>query len=109
MLDQGFRLVADDRVLLWTVQGQLFGRAPDVLQGLIEVRGLDVMGETALALCEVRLAIRPGAPERLAEPEFTQYLGVRLPSLALRYLDASAPAKLRRAIGALYLANQRRM
>ena len=33
-LTEGFRLVADDRVLLWTSGGRLWGRAPDVLAGL---------------------------------------------------------------------------
>ena len=28
-LDAGFRLVADDRVVVWTSGGRLFGRAPD--------------------------------------------------------------------------------
>ena len=36
LLDLGFRLVADDRVVLWRSDGVLYGRAPDPLRGLIE-------------------------------------------------------------------------
>src|SRR3954468_23707618 len=52
-LEAGFRLVADDRVVLWASEGRLFGRAPETLFGLIEVRGLDVIRVEALPLCEV--------------------------------------------------------
>jgi serine kinase of HPr protein (carbohydrate metabolism regulator) len=108
-LDLGFRLVADDRVILWTCAGRLFGRAPGALAGLLEVRGVGVTGEPALALCEVALVVEPGTPERLPEPDTTDRLGFRLPRLVLSYEEASAPAKLGRALTALYAANQRRM
>jgi len=108
-LDQGFRLVADDRVLLWVAEGRLFGRAPGPLHGLLEVRGLDVVTQTALPLCEVALVVSPGAPERLPDPARVERLGLWLPALTLAYREASAPAKLGRALAALYLANQKRM
>ena len=108
-LEAGLRLVADDRVLLWVSGGRLYGRAPDPLAGLIEVRGLDVLRESALPYCEVALVVRPGAPERLPEPAFADLLEVRLPALVLPYREASAPAKLGRALAALYVAGQRRM
>lgn len=108
-LDLGFRLVADDRVILWACEGRLFGRAPPPLAGLLEVRGVDVAGEPALALCEVALVVEPGTPERLPDPDTADRLGFRLPRLVLSYAEASAPAKLGRALTALYAANQRRM
>jgi serine kinase of HPr protein (carbohydrate metabolism regulator) len=108
-LDLGFRLVADDRVILWTCEGRLFGRAPAPLAGLIEVRGVDVMDEPALALCEVAMVVAPGTPERLPEPDVVDRCGLQLPRLVLAYEQASAPAKLGRALTALYAANQRRM
>lgn len=108
-LDLGFRLVADDRVVLWTCEGRLFGRAPAPLAGLLEVRGVDVAGEPALRFCEVVLVVTPGAPERLPEPETVERLGLPLPRFVLSYGEASAPAKLGRALTALYAANQRRM
>ena len=108
-LDAGFRLVADDRVVLWACDGRLYGRAPTALDGLIEVRGLDVMAESALPFCEVALVLQPGAPERIPDPHSTERLGVRLPFYTLTYQEASAPAKLGRALSALYVSNQRRM
>jgi serine kinase of HPr protein (carbohydrate metabolism regulator) len=108
-LDQGFRLVADDRVLLWTSAGRLFGRAPGPLGGLMEVRGVDVVREPALDFCEVALVAAPGSPERLPEPMTVDRLGLRLPQCVLIYEQASAPAKLGRALSALYAVNQRRM
>ncbi|MDB5444914.1 MAG: serine kinase of the HPr protein regulates carbohydrate metabolism [Phenylobacterium sp.] len=108
-LEAGFRLVADDRVLLWAADGRLFGRAPDALKGLIEVRGLDVVRDAALPFCEIVLVVQPGAPERLPEPAFADRLAVRLPAIVLPYREASAPAKLGRALAALYVSGQRRM
>lgn len=109
LLDEGFRLVADDRVLLWTSGGRLYGRAPGVLSGLVEVRGVGVLQAPVLSMAEVALVVRFGTPERTPDPAATERLGVRLPTLELSYLEASAPAKLRRAMGALYLGGQRRM
>ncbi|CAN7486370.1 HPr kinase/phosphorylase [Phenylobacterium sp. LjRoot225] len=108
-LDLGFRLVADDRVILWMCQGRLFGRAPAPLAGLIEVRGQGVTGEPALLFCEVALVVTPGVPERLPGPETVERLALQLPCLTLPYAEASAPAKLGRALTALYVASQRRM
>ena len=100
-IEAGFRLVADDRVLLWASGGRCFGRAPDALFGLIEARGLGVTAEPALAFCEVVLAVRcvePAALDRLPEPAFARRAGIALPALALWPLEPTAPAKLRRAV-----------
>jgi serine kinase of HPr protein (carbohydrate metabolism regulator) len=107
--DAGFRLVADDRVLLWTSGGRLFGRAPDTLRDLIEVRGVEIARLTALPLSEVALVARCGEPERLPEPRFTDILGVRLPLIVLDPREASAPAKLGRALAAFDAAHKRRI
>ena len=97
-LDAGFALVADDRVLLWTCAGRLFGRAPDALAGLLEVRGLQIARVMALPLAEVALVVRCATPERLPEPRFVEIAGVRTPLIELDPREASAPAKLGRAL-----------
>lgn len=97
---QGFRLVADDRTLVWPVGDRLFGRAPDVLAGLIELRGVGVLAEPILALAEVVLVVRSGAPERLPEPAFTGICGLNLPLLVMDLGGAAAPARLGRALDA---------
>jgi serine kinase of HPr protein (carbohydrate metabolism regulator) len=109
LIEAGWRLVADDRVLLWRARGRLYGRPPDPLRGLIEVRGLGVIAAPSVALAEVAMVVRPGAPERLPDRQAAERLGVTLPQLTLPYCEASAPAKLRRALAALYLAGERRM
>jgi serine kinase of HPr protein (carbohydrate metabolism regulator) len=104
-LSLGFRLVADDRTRLWVSQGRLFGGAPDPIAGLMEVRGLGVVPEAARRLAEVRLAVRclePDEPlERMPEPSVRTLLGVTVPRIAVRPLEASAPQKLLRALSLL--------
>jgi serine kinase of HPr protein (carbohydrate metabolism regulator) len=101
-LAAGFRLVADDRVLLWTSGGRLYGRAPDALAGLIEVRGLGVMAAPALNFSEIALVVAcvegPAAVERHPDPESAGLLGVSLPLRRLWPLEHAAPAKLRLAL-----------
>lgn len=97
-LEAGFRLVADDRTIVWTSGGRVYGRAPDALAGLIEVRGVGVLPEPALAFCEVVLIAAEGPAERLPDPRSATRGGGQLPLIALSPLEASAPAKLRRAI-----------
>lgn len=97
-LREGFRLVADDRTLVWTSGGALYGRAPDTLAGWMEVRGLDVVAEPALAFCRIVLCVRDGTPERLPEAALVAYEGVGLPLVTLPLLESSAPAKLGRAL-----------
>ena len=110
LTDAGLRLVADDRVVLWTSEGRLFGRAPDSLFGLIECRGVGVLAQPALRFCEIVLLVAPGAaPERVPDAQYAKRLGVELPQLVLPYLEASAPAKLGRVLSTLYVASQRRM
>lgn len=97
-LDHGFRLVADDRVMLWACEGVLYGRAPDTLAGLLEMRGLGVTLEPSIAFCRVELIMRCGEPDRLPKPTFADYSGLKLPLMVLAPLESSAPAKLRRAL-----------
>ena len=97
-LSQGFRLVADDRVVVWASGGRLFGRAPEILNGLIELRGLGVMTQPSLTLAEVAFVVRAGVPERLPDPAWTTIRDVRLPRLDLALGDASTPAKLKHAL-----------
>jgi hypothetical protein len=108
-LDQGFSLVADDRVLLWVAEDRLFGRAPDALSGLLEVRGLDVVRVAALPFAEVALIARFGAPERIPGPGSAVLLGVARPLIEIDPHEASAPAKLRRALSHFDAAHKRRI
>lgn len=99
-LDLGLRLVADDRVTVWTSGGALFGRAPDRLAGLIEARGHGIGPEPSLAFAEIVLAVRcvSASIERLPDPQVEIVAGTPVPMTRLDPREASAPAKLRRAL-----------
>jgi serine kinase of HPr protein (carbohydrate metabolism regulator) len=101
-LDSDFRLVADDRAIVWASGGALYGRAPDPIAGLIESRGQGVLAEPALWFAEVRLLVtcEPGDEpvERMPDPASETIAGIAIASLRVRALEASAPAKLRRAM-----------
>lgn len=97
-LSHGARLVADDRVVAWTSEERLFGRAPETLAGLLEIRGLGVgpvsvlpyAGIELIIACETDLA----ALERLPDPETAERLGVTLPLRRLWPFEPAAPLKL---------------
>lgn len=108
-LDQGLRLVADDRVLLWVSEGRLYGRAPDALCGLLEVRGQGIVAVPQVAFCEVSLVVRLEPPERMPDPATVAILGVPTPLLAADPFETSAPAKLSRALWAFAAAHKRRI
>ncbi|MDH4383949.1 MAG: HPr kinase/phosphorylase [Caulobacter sp.] len=97
-LTLGARLVADDRVILWRSQDRLFGRAPDSLSGLLEVRGVGITRVTPLRLVEIGLVIAcqpgPETVERMPDQTFVDRLGVRLPLRPLWPLEPAAPRKL---------------
>jgi len=101
-LEAGLRLVADDRVLVWTSAGKLFGRAPDPLKGLIEARGVGVLPDLQLAIAEISLIVRcvpePADVERMPDQAPADILGIAIPQIALWPFEPAAPAKLRRAL-----------
>jgi len=104
-LEAGFRLVADDRTVVFVAGGRLFGRAPDALAGLIELRGLGVVAHPAVGFAEIVLVARceaaPEAVERLPDPAFQTLLGLPAPLLPVWPFEGSAPAKLSRALEVL--------
>ena len=101
LVEQGARLVADDRVLLRGDEGKLHAFAPAVLAGKIEVRGLGVLTvpfvRTARLVMVVDLVAGAAVP-RLPEPATCTYEGIILAVLVLAPFEASTPAKLRLAL-----------
>lgn len=108
-LDHGFRLVADDRVLLWEDRGHLFGRAPDPLRDRLEVRGLGVINVNALRFCRVAMVAHLDRPDRLPDRGGDLILGVALPHVVVEPFEASAPAKIGRALTTFDAAHKRRI
>ena len=109
-IEAGFRLIADDRTLVWVSEGRLYGRAPETLAGLMEVRGLGVLAEPARSFAEIALLARcvdPATVERVPEPAHEAVLGVALPLIAIAALEPSGPAKLGRALEILDIKSKR--
>lgn len=101
LIDRGWRLVADDRVVLAAADGALMASAPAPLAGLIEVRGVGIVAEPTGA-APVALAIDLAAvPERLPEAATREWLGVAIPLLALDPRPQSAVLKVERALRSL--------
>ena len=103
LLAVGWRLVADDRTQLWRDADQVFGRAPAVLAGRIELRGQGVFGglpvQSFAPITLIADCLPPGqAMERVPEATFEQLLGVTIPKVSLVAADASAPARLDRLL-----------
>ncbi|HEY1448336.1 MAG TPA: HPr kinase/phosphorylase [Caulobacteraceae bacterium] len=97
-LRRGFRLVADDRVLVFLSDGRLYGRAPEALAGLFEVRGLGVIPHDYLPFARIALKVTcapsPAGVDRAPEAETATILGIATPTLAIWPFEVSAPVKL---------------
>ena len=105
-LQAGWSLVADDRTLIWTSGGRVFGRAAPALAGLIEARGIGIVAAGARAFAPICLVVRcvePGEVERMPEIQASDLLGLTIPRVNLAALEASAPAKLACAVWRLGL------
>jgi HPr kinase/phosphorylase len=95
LIDRGWRLVADDQVL---VEAGI-ARAPGALAGMLEVRGLGLFRLGFLASAPLRLVARLGpAPARLPVPTLHETLA--LPEIVIDPFPASAPARLDLALDA---------
>lgn len=103
LIAEGALLVADDQTLVEIADGALRACAPRTISGLIEGRGIGVMFAPVLAATRLRLAVRLSAlpPERMPEPStwsLPEQLHPNIPLVTLMPFEASAPAKLRRAL-----------
>jgi HPr kinase/phosphorylase len=81
------RLVADDRIHIEPAHGRLLARPPDVLAGLIEIRGLGIRRLPFEPVAVVGLVVELAAADaaRLPQPEARQatVANVRLPRLSV--------------------------
>ncbi len=97
LMGRGWRLVADDQVSLWRSGGRAWGRAPDALKGLLEVRSVGVLHFPTLDCCEVAWVIDSSSAadeiERIPEPAAVSLCDVILSACAL---DFNAPAAAER-------------
>ena len=109
LMDEGARLVADDRTDLYVANGRLHARAPESIAGLMEVRGLGIIAQpfakSVILALAVRLALPGQRAERMPAPAFyapPEGLA-RVKPVPLIVFDgaaASAPARVRLALKA---------
>lgn len=103
LMDQGARLVADDRVHLWASEGALYARAPSRIAGLIEVRGVGIVRVQPLDICRITLVIDlfEHPPERMPDPQSVTLCGISVAALEINPRPTSASAAVIRAMEAL--------
>lgn len=103
LLDEGARLVADDRTDLFVKNRKLFARAPVSIAGLLEVRGLGIIARPYAKTVAIALAVQLGGKAaRLPLPAFYAPLksAKPVPMMTLDAQAASAPARIRLALAA---------
>lgn len=105
LIGRGWRLVADDQVVLSVAGGALHAAPPEPLRGMLEVRGIGLFQDLPVAApVRLRLAVALAAPgvtlPRLPEPARFAALGHELPRIALHGLQASAPDRVAFALAA---------
>ena len=109
-IQAGWRLVADDYAEVWRSGEGLWARAPETIVGRIEARGLGVLPEPALCFAQAVLAVKceSGPIERLPDPEVVHVDEMAIPCVRLNPFEASAVAKLERALSTRALGAQTR-
>ncbi|MBS4772758.1 MAG: HPr kinase/phosphatase C-terminal domain-containing protein [Proteobacteria bacterium] len=98
IMERGARLVADDRVDLRNVEGQIVASAPEVLRGLLEVRGLGIIKQPFVPETPVHLIVKLvnsyNEVERLPDPFFYELEGARISQISLWAFEPSAVLKV---------------
>lgn len=96
LIDRGALLVADDQTFITLENENLLASPPSSLKGLLEVRGLGIctfpyQEKSLLSLC---VELSEENPERLSEPSFVEYHGIKIPSLMLAKNDPLGAMKV---------------
>ncbi len=98
LIDAGAELVADDRTVVENRGGALVATCPDLIKGLIEVRGVGVVEQPFVPETNVLLKIdlRPaGEIERMPAPETELIENVSVSVFNLNAFEFSAVAKVK--------------
>lgn len=104
LIDGGAVLVADDQIQLVLSGGLVHASAPAAIAGLLEVRGVGVVPMPARARVPLALIVNLVPLEdvsRLPDAKMENILGLDLPVLDLFAFGASAPQKVKVALGSL--------
>ena len=103
LLDEGAKLVADDRTDLFLRGGALMARAPATIAGLMEVREMGIIAMPYAKSAKLALVVQLGKRgPRLPRPRFysAPFAAKPVPSIALDGHAPAATAKIRAALAA---------
>jgi len=106
LVEDGGRLVGDDRVHLGVRNGRIIASGHGAIAGKIELRGRGLVERPFERSAIVRLVVDCVAPdqiERLPAPDIltATLLGIRLPRQPVATISPAAPALVREALGAI--------
>ncbi len=111
-IDLTATLIADDQVCLWydNATAQVFGRPPESIAGLMEIRGLGIVQVEHLSRCPVRLVVQLKQEEKIARlPDFPDtcidILGQAIPVIEVSIHNTNAAARVRAGVVALLASN----
>jgi hypothetical protein len=106
LIDDGARLVSDDRTILFIAKGVLHAKAPASIKGLLEVRGLGIIQLPVRTNVTIALAVTLGREDKrlparaIYHPPTDLTPAAKVPQIALDGRFASTPAKIRAALAA---------
>jgi HPr kinase/phosphorylase len=103
LIDEGAKLVADDRCELFVRAGKLRVRAPARIAGLIELRGIGIVALPHAASVRLAMVVRLGENrERLPKPAFYDppQAPQPVPLIVVNGSDVGATARIRTALAA---------
>ena len=90
------KLVGDDRVEIQNNKGCIKACAPEVLKGLLEVRGVGIIKTEYLEESKVDLVIKltSGKLERMPDNKEYEIEGIKMPLFYINPFEVSAPSKV---------------
>jgi len=106
LIDEGAKLVADDRTLLFVRGGALHAKPPASIKALLEIRGVGIVKLPVRAAVRIALVVRLGREgarlpvPRLYRPPMSLHPTKIPPQIVLNGHFASTPAKIRAALAA---------
>ncbi|MBE6451934.1 MAG: serine kinase [Alphaproteobacteria bacterium] len=102
IMEQGAKLVADDRVNLTLFQDNIIATAPTILQGLLEVRGVGIINIQYCPQTSIKLAINLindfDKIERMPEEKYFEFRGKKIRCFDLYGKDSSIVSKVLAAL-----------
>ncbi|MBR1915206.1 MAG: HPr kinase/phosphatase C-terminal domain-containing protein [Alphaproteobacteria bacterium] len=90
-------LVSDDRTDIKIENGELFASPPKVIEGLLEVRAIGLIKKPFKPDTIIKLVVQAASQkdiERMPKCRFFEYENVKVETILLNLLEASAPDKV---------------